>query len=139
MPGDSFESVTVFSLIHGGPLYSLLQRAGLMKQSWHTSLIRLILFSVIAWVPLFALVLSGGLGEQFIADFAVHIRFLITLPILLTAEEIIDRRVSEVTGHFTATKLISGSSITRYHDVTMMACRLRDSVLPEGLSCSFSW
>jgi ABC-type nitrate/sulfonate/bicarbonate transport system permease component len=114
MPGDSFESVTVFSLTHGGLLYSLLQRARLMKQSWHTPLIRLILFPVIAWVPLFAL--SGGLGEQFIADFAVHIRFLITLPILLTAEEIIDRRVSEVTGHLTATKLISGSSITRYHN-----------------------
>jgi hypothetical protein len=78
------------SLVQGGPLYQLMVR---MRLVIGESYIRMaIVFVALTWLPL--LILSVWRGSAtgadvqipFLRDYAVHARFLISLPILTLAE-----------------------------------------------------
>jgi hypothetical protein len=67
---------TDFSLVQGGPLFQLLLRAGLIRPSMDLVARRIIVISLVAWLPLLVLTLLsgvGGLGVLFMTS--VHTRF----------------------------------------------------------------
>ncbi|MET0217876.1 MAG: hypothetical protein ABW205_08110 [Burkholderiales bacterium] len=69
----------------------------------------------------------------FLYDFAAYTRFLIAMPLLILAEGVIERRVSEVVTHFVHAGLVPESSLPAYEAALHWGRRLRDSTLAEVL------
>ena len=67
----------------------------------------------------------------FLYDFAAYTRFLIAIPLLILAEGLIERRVSEVLAHFIHSGLVPESSFPLYEAALHRGRRLRDSTLAE--------
>jgi len=128
-----------FSFTQGGPLHWLLVRLGFAGNERQLVLRRALLAIVITWVPLFILSLMGqqALGHQieipFIRDFAVNVRFLVALPILILAESGIDGRWRILVLEFLKSKLVVDEDVPLFDDVLEKGRRLRDRVLPELL------
>ena len=79
----------------GGPLYQLLRRSRLSGDVLELLARRIVVLSAVAWLPLLLLSLASGraVGERvaipFVGDFEVHVRFLVTLPLLIAAELVV--------------------------------------------------
>jgi hypothetical protein len=94
-----------FSLVLGGPIFQLLRRSRLAGDSLELLYRRLIIITLVAWLPLLLLAtLGSSVGTRgrlsFFQDVEVHIRFLIALPILVAAEQIVHARIRPVVRRF---------------------------------------
>jgi len=69
----------------------------------------------------------------FLLDYAVQVRFLIALPILILAESGIDRRWQIITQQFLHSGLVDEEEIAPFERIIQQITRLRDRVLPEML------
>jgi hypothetical protein len=87
------EETADFSLMLGGPLYQMLQRAHLMGPTLKLQKRRVLLMIAITWLPLLLLsAITGHLfGGQGLPFLETHVRFLIALPVLLIAELVVRR------------------------------------------------
>ena len=80
-----------FSLVLGGPLFQLLRRAHLSDDTMRLVRQRIIISSVVVWLPLLVLstlegqVLRGSTTVPFMLDLEVHVRFLVTMPLLIAS------------------------------------------------------
>ncbi len=127
-----------FSLTRGGPFYRLQVRFGYAHEE-RARVVRRALFAiVVTWLPLLVLSLVQGLayGKEvripFLRDFAVNVRFLLALPILILAESSIDRQWRTLVLHFLRAGLVSEAELPSFEAVIQKITRLRDSVLPEA-------
>ncbi|HWO33438.1 MAG TPA: hypothetical protein VNO32_31970, partial [Candidatus Acidoferrum sp.] len=125
-----------FSLVRGGPLYQLMVR---MRLVIGESYIRMaIFFVVLSWFPL--LILSVWQGSAtgadvqipFLRDYAVHARFLISLPILILAEGFIDSKLRKTIGEFNTLSLITPEDMPRFNSAIRDVHVWRDSALAEA-------
>jgi hypothetical protein len=128
-----------FSVVLGGPLYQLVRQAHLSGdalQLWHR---RIVVLSLIAWLPLLILSILGGrawgaaVAVPFLRDVEVHIRFLLTLPLLIVAELIVHQRLRPVVRQFLERDLVPPASRARFDAAVAAAQRLRNSVVVEAL------
>jgi hypothetical protein len=137
-PGTTHESPD-FSLVLGGPLYQLLRRAHLSGGALELHRRRVIVISLVAWLPLFILAALGGrlLGGPaavpFLLDFEVHARFLVAVPLLIVAELVVHDRLRFVLKQFLDRNLIPESARVRFDAAVESAFRLRNSVAAEVL------
>ncbi|MFT0173678.1 hypothetical protein ACLKMY_32550 [Paraburkholderia mimosarum] len=98
---------------------------------------RVIVISLVAWLPLLALAALDGhlLGSQvtvpFLMDLEVHIRFLVAVPLLIIAELVVHRRLRPIARAFLDRKIIPEASVTRFDEAVRSAFRLRNSVAAE--------
>jgi hypothetical protein len=128
-----------FSITHGGPLHWLLVRFGHAGDEPRPVVRRALLAILITWVPLFVLSLWQGLawGHQitipFLRDFAVNVRLLITIPILILSESKIDRRWRDLVNEFLRSELVDDKSLRSFEAVVERTTRWRDRVVPEVL------
>jgi hypothetical protein len=128
-----------FSLVLGGPLFQLLRRSYLAGDGLELLMQRILVISLLAWLPLFLLsalegqVLGGGADVPFLLDVEVHIRFLVALPLLIVAELIVHRRMRLVVKQFHDRNLIPEAALPRFDRAIASAFRLRNSVLAELL------
>jgi hypothetical protein len=128
-----------FSLVLGGPLFQLLRRAHLADDALMMVRQRVVVIALFAWLPLLVLSLAEGraLGDRiavpFLRDAEVHIRYLITLPLLIVAELVVHRRMRTLVQQFLERNLIPGDQIPRFGAIVASAMRLRNSVLAEVL------
>jgi hypothetical protein len=128
-----------FSITHGGPLHWLLVRLGFAGDTRQLVVGRPSLAILITWLPLFVLSVIAGqaFGHQvkipFIRDYAVNVRFLIALPILILAEPGIDNRWRILVLEFLRSKLVADADVPLFEALLQKAKRLRDRVLPELL------
>jgi hypothetical protein len=140
---DSFPAEQDFSLVLGGPLFQLLRRAHLSDDALMLARQRIIVFSLIAWLPLLVLstlegqVLGGTATVPFLLDLEVHIRFLVAMPLLIAAELVVHRRMRSLVKVFLDRHLIPESAMSRFHAAIGAAFRLRNSVLAEVLLIAF--
>src|SRR5205809_4513723 len=79
-----------FSMVLGGPLYQLLLRVRIVREPLDLLARRVITISLLGWLPLLALAIAvgrawGGVKVPFLFDIATHVRFLISLPLLILA------------------------------------------------------
>src|SRR5215510_13044794 len=101
-----------FSLTAGGPTHQIQQKLGLIKPGSYRIGIRVAFFVIVTWIPLLILSAAQGLaiGDEvrlpFLYDFATYVRFLIAVPLLILAEDLIQREVGEVPEHFLKSQLI---------------------------------
>jgi len=132
-----------FSLVLGGPLYQLLVRAHLSDDALLHARQRLIVISLLAWLPLLLLsawegqLLGGSAAVSFLQDIEVHIRFLVALPLLIGAELVVHRRMRPIVQTFLDRRLIAENAMSSFDAAIASALRLRNSVLAEVLMIAF--
>ncbi len=144
VPSDSLlRDPQDFSLVLGGPLFQILRRAHLSDDALTLVRQRIIVLSLLAWLPLLVLsalegqALGGSAAVPFLLDVDVHVRFLVALPLLIVAELVVHRRMRFVVKQFLERKLIPESALTRFDAAIASAFRLRNSVIAEGLLIAF--
>ena len=128
-----------FSLVLGGPLFQLLRRAHLSDDTMRLVRQRIIIGSLVVWLPLLVLstlegqVLRGSTTVPFMLDLEVHVRFLVTMPLLIAAELVVHQRMQSVVKIFLERQLIPESAMKRFDAAIDSAFRLRNSVIAELL------
>jgi hypothetical protein len=126
-------------LFRGGPFYVLQRAAGFVGPRGEMLARRAPLFVLAAWVPLVVLGAIQGLAigptpsESVLLDLAVHVRFLLALPLLLLAENLADQRFVTVAHHFISSGLVRPSDLDAFSAAVADVRRLRDSRTVEGL------
>jgi hypothetical protein len=132
-----------FSLVLGGPLFQLLRRSHLAGDALELLRQRILLITLIAWLPLLVLslvegeALGGRAAVPFLLDIEVHVRFLIALPLLIVAELVVHQRMRFVVRQFLERNLIPQNALPRFENAIASAFRLRNSVLAEVLLIVF--
>ncbi|MGA3114118.1 MAG: hypothetical protein ABSF90_06735 [Syntrophobacteraceae bacterium] len=132
-----------FSLVLGGPLFQLLCRAHLSNSSLTLARQRVIVISLLAWLPLLVLsamegkALGGSAAMPFLLDVEVHVRFLVAMPLLIAAELVVHRRMRFVLKGFLERRLIPESAMARFDAAIASILRLRNSVLIEIVLIAF--
>jgi hypothetical protein len=132
-----------FSLVLGGPLFQILRRSHLSGTALELLQQRILVISLLAWLPLLVLsaleghALGGNVAVPFLLDIDVHIRFLVALPLLIVAELVVHERMRFVVRQFLERNLIPASALTRFESAIASAFRLRNSVLAEVLLIAF--
>jgi hypothetical protein len=128
-----------FSLVLGGPLFQLLRRAHLSDNALTLARQRIIVISLLAWLPLLVLsamegkALGGSAAVPFLLDIDVHVRFLVAMPLLIAAELVVHRRMRSLLKGFLERQLIPESAMARFDAAIASLLRLRNSVLAEVL------
>lgn len=128
-----------FSLVLGGPLYQLLRRAHLSDGTTTVLYRRIVLLSLICWLPLLVLstlegqLLGGRSTVPFLLDAEVHVRFLVVVPLLIAAEPVVHRRMRPLVALFLERDLIADEDLPRFKSSIASAMRLRNSLVVELL------
>ena len=128
-----------FSITKGGPLHWLLVRLGNAGDDRRLVVRRALAVVLITWLPLLLLSLVQGLawgrqiGIPFLRDFAVNVRLLVAVPILVLAESRIDQRWRTLVLEFLRSELINQKTLSSFEAVLERAMHWRDRVLPEAL------
>jgi hypothetical protein len=132
-----------FSLVLGGPLFQLLRRAHLSDGALMLVRQRILVLSLLTWLPLLVLsalegqVFGGRAAVPFLLDVDVHIRFLVALPLLIVAELVVHQRMRFVVKQFLERQVIPERAMPRFDAAIASAFRLRNSVLAEVLLIAF--
>jgi len=132
-----------FSLVLGGPLYQLLRRARLSDDALMLQRRRIIVISLLAWLPLLLLsalggnLLGGDAAVPFLLDVDVHVKFLVVIPLLVAAELVVHQRMRTVARTFRDRHLVPDHAAARLDAAVASAYRLRNSVLAEVLLVVF--
>ena len=128
-----------FSLVLGGPLFQLLCRARLSDDALMMVRQRIIVITLLAWLPLLLLsalegkMLGGGVRVPFLLDAEVHIRLMVALPLLIIAELVVHQRMRPLLQQFLERNLIPENAMARFEAAIASAFRLRNSLLAELL------
>jgi hypothetical protein len=128
-----------FSLVLGGPLFQLMCRAHLSDDGLHLMHRRIIVTALVCWFPLLVLSAMGGelLGGNstvpFLLDIDVHLRFLVAVPLMLSAELVVHLRMRNIIRVFLDRRMIPESAMARFEEIVNSALRLRNSVRAEAL------
>ena len=132
-----------FSLVLGGPLFQLLRRMHLSDDALLLLRQRIIVISLVAWLPLLVLaaleghLLGDTLAVPFLLDMEVHIRLLVVVPLLIIAELVVHQRLRPIASTFLERNLIPEADMTRFDEAITSAFRLRNSLLAEVLLILF--
>jgi hypothetical protein len=138
-----------FLLMEGGPLFTLQKRVGLIKEGFPYLKRRALVAALITWVPLLILAGLQGLAfghkvpVPFLRDFSGYSRFLLAVPLLLLAENVLGPRIAEAAAHFVTSGVIKKKDFQRFDKLVELGLRSRDSVIAEivliGLAYALSW
>ncbi|WP_035852271.1 hypothetical protein [Deefgea rivuli] len=125
-----------FSLVLGGPLFQLLRRAHLTDDAEGLLWRRIIVISLLAWLPLCLITLLSGSWYQgatipFLYDLEVHVRFLLAIPIMIAAELLVHRRMRKVVQQFLQRQLIPNEAMQQFETALHSAFELRNSIKAE--------
>jgi hypothetical protein len=126
-----------FSLVLGGPLYQLLRQAHLSDDALLLQRRRIVVISLLAWLPLAVLAALGGrlfgsdVAVPFLLDVDVHVKFLVAMPLLVAAELVVHQRMRSLALTFRERNLVSDAAAARLDAAVASAYRLRNSVTAE--------
>ncbi len=128
-----------FSLVLGGPLYQIWRRAHLSGSSLELLKRRVVVLSLVAWLPLLVLSLAqghawgAGVKLPFLCDVEMHVRLLVAVPLLILAELVVHRRMRPMMRQFLDRGLIPDKARAAFDAAIASAMRLRNSVTAEVL------
>jgi hypothetical protein len=124
-------------LVLGGPLFQLFRKARLHGDALELLHRRILVITIIAWVPLLVLAVfdgkavGGGIKIPFLRDIEAHVRFLIALPVLIAAELVVHRRISPLIQRFVERRIVTAEDLPRFNAAVHSALRVRNSVSVE--------
>ena len=138
------ETVPDFSIVAGGPFHRLLRSLRLVdEQSDAVNGVAILALPLLLWVPLLVFSIASGQAVNgttplpFFSDFAVHIRFLLALPLLLIAEVVTEQRMRPLLARLFQRNLVPAESFPALRAATKSLERWRDSIVPEVLLVVF--
>ena len=140
---ESPKATEDFSLVLGGPLFRILRRLYLSGSALEWLRRRVIVITTISWLPLLILSVwekrawGADVGMPFLHDIDAHVRFLISLPLLIVAELVVHRRMRDVLRQFLERGLIPDAARREFDKAVESANRLRNSVVAELLLIVF--
>lgn len=125
-----------FSLVSGGPLYQFYLWTGLAKKPLLLYKRRILVICLFAWLPLLILsifngVAFSGVKVPFIYEIDVHVRFLISLALLIFAEVIAHERLQLLVQQFLKCNIISLNDRQQFNSIIASTMRLTNSVMVE--------
>ena len=125
-----------FSLVLGGPLYQFYLRGRLLRPPAELLERRVVVAILVTWVPLVLLTLvSGhalsGVKVPFFFDVDVHVRFLLSLPLLIGAELLVHQRIRRIFRQFVDRRIILPEHRAQFEAIVASTMRLRNSVVIE--------
>jgi hypothetical protein len=132
-----------FSFVLGGPLFQILRRTRLTDDAMELVHRRIVVISLVCWLPLLLLCAAGGqlmrgnAPVPFLLDIEVHVKFLLAMPLLIWAELVVHQRMRFVVRQFLERGLIPGNAMARFDAAVTSAVRLRNSALAEALLIAF--
>jgi hypothetical protein len=117
----------------GGPTYQFFRKSHLAGDALEMLYRRLIIISLLAWVPLLLLSTisfsTGSVGRlSFFHDVQVHVRFLVALPVLIAAELIVHSRMRPVVLRFVERRIVILQDLPRFERAINSAVSLRNSI-----------
>jgi hypothetical protein len=139
-PGQGPED---FSLVLGGPLFQLMRRAHLSDNALSLQRRRIVVITLVAWLPLLLLsaidgqLLGGGAAVPFLLDVEVHAKFLLVVPLLVAAELVVHQRMRSLGKVFRDRQLVPQGAESQFDAAIASAYRLRNSVAAEFLLLAF--
>jgi len=128
-----------FSLVLGGPLFQLFCRMHLSGTTLELLGRRILATSLFVYLPAFLFALWDGLAFgttvhiPFVKDVEAHGRFLVALPALLTAEVMVNQRISPLVRRFVDGKIVVSEDLPAFSAAVKSAMRLRNSVVLEAV------
>jgi hypothetical protein len=123
--------------MEGGPLYFIERRIGLIRQNAPLRVRRAGVAMLLTWGVLFILTLIQGTAYgtkvpvPFLRDFTVYTRFLLAIPLLLIAENILGPRVAEAAAEFIKSGVILEKDYDKFSAIMERGLRSRDSIPAE--------
>ncbi len=136
--------VRALLLMEGGPLFNLQKRIGLIRGDPPRIKLRAVLAAVITFVPLLILAALQGraiahVEVPFVRDFSTYTRFLLAIPLLIFAENILGPRIAVVARHFVEAGLVREKDYASFDSFINRALRARDSRLAEVILLILSY
>jgi hypothetical protein len=139
MTNQPFLNLDEFSLAKGGLLFKLLVRMRLMKPDLTPAHRRAVVLALFAWLPLLilsafqGLALGGSVRIPFLFDFPISVRLLLSLPLLILAENVIDERTQMVVKHWIQSGLVRKNDHSAFESSIRQVLSMRNSLLAEGV------
>jgi hypothetical protein len=130
------EEAPDFSVVLGGPGYRWLRRSHLAG-SRPQLLRRLAAISIlVCWVPLALLSLAqghflGGVKLFFLHDIETHVRFLVSLPVLILTEVIVRERILPVLRNFVERQVVTPEELPKFYAAINFATRVHNSGIAD--------
>ena len=124
-----------FSIAGGGPFYESLQKVVVFRNSSSYGLI--VFWTALTWAPLFALCMEKGTawGSQveipLLLDPSIFSRFFVALPLLISAQFVIDRFIRQTVSIFSSSGIITREDLPVFRTALQKIARLRDSATAE--------
>lgn len=125
-----------FSLVLGGPLFQLLRKAHLEGGALELLNRRIIASVLLTWVPLLVLsalnTTDGSVGKiSFLRDIEAHARFLVALPILISAELLVHVRTRPLVRRFIEWRIVLPEDVPSFRKAIESALKVRNSLSVE--------
>jgi hypothetical protein len=130
------EEAPDFSVVLGGPVYRWLRRSHLAG-SRQQLLRRLAAISIlVCWVPLALLSFAqghflGGVRLFFLHDIETHVRFLVSLPVLILTEVIVRERILPVLRNFVERQVVTPEERPKFYAAINFATRVHNSGIAD--------
>jgi len=135
---ETIQRPSDFSLVVGGPLFRLCQRAHLAGSALELMHREVLVITLFAWLPLILLsaieghALGPSIKIPFLYDIEANVRFLIALPVLIVAELVVHRRISPLVRRFVDRGIVVPDDLPRFYEAIESAKRGRDLFAVEG-------
>jgi hypothetical protein len=119
----------------GGPTYRIEKRRGLMRENSARIVRRAFVSICLTWLVLLALAAFQGFAVghsvpvPFLRDIAVHARFILAVPLLLLAENVVGPRLAHAAAHFISSGLVIEQDFSKFDSAVGRALALCDSRL----------
>ena len=132
---ESMPELEGFSLVLGGPLFQLFHKTHLDDVEKQVKL-RILIISGILWIPLFLLcaiqgTLLRGIDMPFLVDVETHVRFLLSVPLLIYAELIVHQRIRGIVSQFVERGLVPAGSLPQFRKAINKSLAWRNSITAE--------
>ena len=137
MEKNSETEIADFSLAKAIPFQGFFKRLGFMNSSPKPYRNRVLVMAMVTWLPLLLLATLQGVafGNKveltFLKDFALHIRFLVLIPLFLVSEKIVDARLKELTNQFFKAGILANRDLPQYDVIKNRIRALSESIVPD--------
>jgi len=127
-----YENISQFRLSTGGLFYRLLLQCKLIEKDQYEPWRRIVIFSVLTWLPLLVMtaidgtMFGGFVDIPFLSDPVPHCRFLVSLPLLFIADRTIDPSVAYAVRHFKICDLVPDESDSNFRKTVDRLIHQRD-------------
>lgn len=125
-----------FSLVLGGPIYRLYLWTGLAKKPLLQYRRRIVVICLFAWLPLLLLTIFTGIAFSgvevpFLYDIDVHVRFLISLALLIFSEVVMHERLQLIVQQFLNCNIIPLDQMKKFNSLITSVNQLTNSTMVE--------